>query len=64
MKYAIVNLQDYPTDKGTLLNVAVGDIHQIESGDTSFITEGCLHVVMKDLKTVYETFTPIRFESV
>lgn len=64
MTIAIIILQDYPTDEGVLLKVDVEDIHQIENGDTSFRTEGCFYVIKKDLRTTYQTFTPIRFETI
>lgn len=64
MTVAIIILQESPSDIGVMLKVDVDDIHQIENGDTSFAVEGCFHIVKKDLKTILETYTPIRFETI
>jgi len=64
MTVAIIIQQDSPSDKGVMLKVDIEDIHQIESNDTSFCVEGNLLITKKDLKTTYETYTPIRFETI
>lgn len=57
---AVIIKQNNPFDNGELYKVDVDDIHQIESGDT-MIAEGNLVITLKDLKTTFETYSPIRF---